>query len=395
MDKRTAGLWFRQVFSTRVVRILRRPIVLAALLWRRLLFRTTFIAITGSLGKTTTKEALADILDARGRTYRSIANQNRGLLVAMNVLRVRPWHRFAVIEIGVGGLCPMRIMARVVRPDAAIIVNVRRTHTGRFASLEACAAEKAELLQWVRPGGSAVLNGDDPLVAAMSVPRGVKVIKAGCGPSCGARATEASSCWPERLRFRVEAGGESCEVRTRQVGLHWVPALTAAIVAAASLGCSLGAAAQSMARSQPFPGRMDPVSLPNGAVLLRDDYSTSMDGLEPALRMLEEAQAERRCLLITDFSDSGMNRHKRLRHLAARVAGRLDLLVLAGDESVYGRRKVIECGMAPDAVHACATLKEAAALVKQELRAGDLMLLEGRTTEHVTRVFFAQFGTVN
>jgi UDP-N-acetylmuramoyl-tripeptide--D-alanyl-D-alanine ligase len=139
---------------------------------------------------------------------------------------------------------------------------------------------------------------------------------------------------------------------------------------------------------------MEPVSLPGGAVLIRDDCNGSMDTLEASLRILREAEATRRVLIITDFIDAGLTRKPRLRYLASAVSGWLDVLVLSGDYHEYGRRRAIEAGMHPDQVHSFAALREVAAFVKQELRPGDLALLRGRGLDHVQRIFFAQLGTV-
>jgi UDP-N-acetylmuramoyl-tripeptide--D-alanyl-D-alanine ligase len=101
------------------------PLLFAlASVWRRLLFRTTVIGITGSLGKTTTKECLADVLASRGKTFRSYHNQNAPVAVALNILRIRPWHRYAVLEIATGSPGMIERGARLARPDVAIVLNV-------------------------------------------------------------------------------------------------------------------------------------------------------------------------------------------------------------------------------------------------------------------------------
>jgi UDP-N-acetylmuramoyl-tripeptide--D-alanyl-D-alanine ligase len=389
-----AGQWIRQVAWAHIFQATEPLLFTLAALWRRLLFRTTFIAITGSVGKTTTKELLADILAARARTYRTLGNQNSCFVLALNILRVRPWHRFAVLEVGIGNPGEMRRLARTIGPDVAVILAVARTHTTGFGDLEQCAAEKALLLESLRTGGLAVLNGDDPRVAAMAGSARFRTCLAGTSPAFDLWADQASSRWPDRLSFLAHCGGETCRIQTQQLGCHWVPALTAALAVAKHVGIPLEESASELRSSAPYTGRLEPVQLPCGAIMVRDDYSASIDTFEASLKFLREARAQRRILVFTDFSDSGANRHRRLRSLANAVSGWLDVLILCGDENVYGRRKAIEAGMAPASAHGFPTLSEAAQFLRTELRSGDLVLLKGRSTDHATRVFFALLGTV-
>jgi UDP-N-acetylmuramoyl-tripeptide--D-alanyl-D-alanine ligase len=156
----------------------------------------------------------------------------------------------------------------------------------------------------------------------------------------------------------------------------------AALAAAHGLGIGLHEAAGALRPLEPFPARLQPVMLPGGAVVIRDDYNASIDAIEVSLRILEEASAERRVLVITDFSDFGRNRKQRLKFLGAKVPTLAELLVLVGEHHEYGCRRAIEGGMAPCNARGFATLREAAEFLKQELRAGDLVLLKGRTTDH-------------
>jgi len=395
VNPRILELWIKQAALGPILSRCAPVLFFVAFLWRRLLFRTTFIAVTGSVGKTTTKEFLAEILATKGRTFRTRGNQNGGYVVPVNILRVRPWHRFAVIEIGVNGPGAMRPLAQAVRPDIALILGVAaRTHTDKFRDLDQHADEKAVLLEWLNKGGVAILSGDDPRVARMTVNPRHRVCRTGTSTGFDFWIDRVSSRWPDRLCFRIHRGEETCEIQTQQVGNHWASALAAALAAAHSLGVPFCDAARVLRHAPPYTARMEPVSLPGGAVLIRDDYNGALDTLEVSLGALREAEAARRVLIITDFSDAGLTCRPRLRYLAPSISGWLDLLILSGPNSGYGRRRAIEAGMSPDRVYSFATLKECAGFVKQELRSGDLALLRGRSTDHVARVFFAQIGTV-
>lgn len=384
--------WLRQEVLGPVVRLLGPAIYWTAFLWRRLLFRTTFVAVTGSLGKTTTKELLAGILALQGPVFRTYRNQNSTGAVALNVLRVRPWHRFAVLEVAAAAPNAMRRSARLVSPGAAVILNVLKTHSTEYGSLEQHAAEKAVLLQWVRPSGFAVLNADDPLVRPMAASCPVRVIRAGTAGDCDYQASDVSSRWPGRLSFNIRHRDLTVRTATQLVGAHWQPSTLAAIAAAHALGVPLDQAAHAASLTPPFPGRLQPVQVPSGAVILRDDYNASIDTIGTSVRVLQDAQAARRLLVITGLSDFGGNRKQGLKYLAGLSPRAVEVLVLVGESAGYGRRRAIEQGLPEDQVHAFDSLRGAAEFLRNELRPGDLMLLKGRTTDHAARLFFAQLG---
>ncbi|MEN6605414.1 MAG: Mur ligase family protein, partial [Bryobacteraceae bacterium] len=343
-------LWMRQVLVGRVLRSCVPLVFALAWLWRRLLWRTTFIAVTGSLGKTTTTRLLAGILSTRGRTFHTVGNQNGGVLMPLNILRVRPWHRYAVIELGIDRPGAMLHPAMTVRPDVAVILDVAEVHTTGFDDLEQYTAEKAKLLDALAPGGLAVLNGDDPRVAGMAGRRHHRICLFGRSPEFDVWVEQGCSRWPERLRLLAHAGSRSFPIQTRLLGEHWMGPISAALAVTTRLGVDLEEAARAIERVQPYTARMDPIELPNGAVIVRDDYNGTVATSEASLKFLREVRAGRRLLIVTDISDSGTNRNSRLRWLAQAVSGWLDLLVIVGKSQAYGVRKAIEQGMRPDHV---------------------------------------------
>jgi UDP-N-acetylmuramoyl-tripeptide--D-alanyl-D-alanine ligase len=391
---RRIGLWVRREIVDRVL-FHGRPVVCAlAFVWRRLLFRTTFVAITGSLGKTTARECVAACLATRFPTACARGDTNSDGWLALSVLRVRPWHRYAVLEVAAG--MPGRMAGRLpfVRPDVAIVLGVARTHTTAYSTLEACAAEKAHLLEALRPGGLAVLNADDPRVAAMTPPAGCTVRRFGARADADVQGEAISTRWPERLSLRVSCAGETEIVQTQLVGEHWMPVVLASLAVACHAGLPLRQAATALRQVPPVVGRMQPVRLPGGATVLRDDYNAAIDTLDAGLRVLEGAAVARRILLVTDFSDFGKNRKHRLRHLARAAARSADVAVFVGESAAYGGRQAVEAGMAPERVRDFRTLEETARFLRSELGLGDLLLLKGRTTDHATRVFHALLGPI-
>ena len=387
--------WFARGSTGEPSRFITSGLSFVAAVWRRLLFRTTFIAITGSFGKTTAKECLAQMLASKGPTARSWRNQNNGAGVAASVLRVRPWHRFAVIELGTGGPGYIGPASRLVRPHIAIVLRVGRAHTGAFATLEEIAEEKAAILEGLLPGGTVLLNGDDHRVKVMAARTDRQVHLFGTDSEFAFRADGVSAQWPERLQFRFHHGTESTLVRTPYVGEHWLSSVLAALAAARICGLDLSEAGHLLAQDKPFDARLEPVELPNGAIFLRDEYNASVDSFKPAFEAMRGAKARRRVAVVSDYSESQERQRKRANQLGREAAGVAEAAVFIGESSPRAQRVAIEVGMAPELGHAFTNLQEAAAFLKTFLQPGDLVLLKGRASHHLSRLFFAQLGQVD
>jgi UDP-N-acetylmuramoyl-tripeptide--D-alanyl-D-alanine ligase len=368
--------------------------LVAAALWRRLMFRTTFVAITGSVGKTTAKNCIAAALSTRYRTVSTRGGSNHVRGVGATLFRVRPWHRYAVVEIGLGGPNQMKWFARVVRPDIAVWLSVARTHTDAFKTLDDAAREKARLVEALGSKGVAVLNADDEFVRSYARPSCSRVVWFGTCEQADIRASEVSAVWPERLAFSVHTPEGVARVPTRLVGTHWVPSVLAAIAVARECGVSTAAAAAAIARVEPHTARLSPAGTPNGAVFLRDEYNGSVDTLEPALRVFGEAAATRKILVVSDVSDSPVRPRRRVARLAARAAEFCDGAVFLGGHAHTGARAAVEAGMAPEQVRAFLSIEEAARYLGTELREGDLVLLRGRHSDHLSRLYLAQVTDV-
>lgn len=366
----------------------------AALVWRTLLFRTKFIGLTGSVGKTAAKDCLAAILSSRYPAVATIGSDNGRHGVPRTILRTRPWHRFSVIEIGTDKPGHMIRSALLVRPDIVLMLSVARTHTDAFKTLEETAAEKAKLLRFLTRRGVAVLNGDDSRVAAMARSVRSRVVLFGSSPEFDVWADDARGDWPERLEFQACSQQESHRVRTRLVGKHWVPSVTGALATSEVCGVPLAEAAKAVENVEPFRGRMQPASLDNGAVILRDECNGSVDTMVPAFEVLRRAKAARRVVVVSDCSDLKKRPRERLKHLAKAARESAEAVVFVGERASYGAKYAIAEGMRPQDVHHFVNLQDAAVFLREELKPGDLVLLKGRASHHLSRIYFALSGTV-
>jgi UDP-N-acetylmuramoyl-tripeptide--D-alanyl-D-alanine ligase len=362
-----------------------------------LLFRTRFIAITGSVGKTTTRNLLAAILcDMPALTLAATKSSNSAKQIARDLLSVRPRHRFVVLEVGTDRPGWIRRSAWLIRPDIAIILSVARTHTNNFPTLDDTAAEKAALLGRLGRKGIAILNVDDERVAAMAANCLARIVRFGCASDADVRATNVSSEWPQRLSFAIKARGVTETVRSQLVGTHWTPSVLAASAAALECGMLLHQVAGLISRVPPTTARMEPAILPSGAVILRDDFNGSLDTFIAAFETLKNAQASRKILVITTVGDSPESWDRRLTRIAVQASTVVDLLILVGEKKDTKRagKAAVVGGLPPERLHQFEHLRDVSTFLKDTLRFGDLLLLRGLMGDHVARVYHAQLREV-
>jgi UDP-N-acetylmuramoyl-tripeptide--D-alanyl-D-alanine ligase len=200
-----------------------------------------FVAVTGSCGKTTTKELIAAILSTRFRGSANPGNCNTPYHVARTILRANPRHDFCVLEVAAAyrTRVPMELPLSLIKPQIGVVTNIGMDHLSLFGSPEAIAAEKSKLVAALPPSGTAVLNADDPLVCAMGKSCAGRVVTFGLSPGATLHADEIRSEWPDRLSFRATLANQSVNVDTQLCGAHWVPNILAAMAVGELMGVPL------------------------------------------------------------------------------------------------------------------------------------------------------------
>lgn len=379
--------------SSRASRLLDFGYVVAAAAWRRLLWRTRVIAVTGSYGKTTAMRCLGSMLRSVGPTSFDPSGRNNRRALSLRLLRTRLSDRFAPIETGTNLPGALPRAALLVDPDIVVELAVDRVHSHNFENLEAIAAEKASLLSRQSRRGVAVLNADDPRVLAMREKARGRVLTFGRSPGCDLRATEVEARWPERLSFTACFEGASRRVETQLVGEHWTYSVLGALGAAVAAGVPLEQAAGAVRTVPPAPGRMYPVELPSGAWIVRDEFNESISTLDPALDVLRQARGVRRIAVLAEHYDSPLDPRGLLEDIGRRAAAAADLVVFVGKRLGPSKKAAIAAGMSPDAVHGCKNIWAAGDFLRAELRPGDLVLLRGCGQRHFERIYFRQFGS--
>ena len=195
----------------------------------------TVLALTGSQGKTSTKDVLAQVLAAAGRTVATYGSFNNELGLPLTVLRTDPATDYLLLEMGARHVGDIAASCRIAPPDVAMVLNVGKAHLGEFGSQEAIARAKGEIVEALTPDGTAVLNADDPLVAAMAGRTSARVVTFGSRPTADVRYDDVALDDHGRVGFALSVGGDRARVGLRLIGEHHAvnaAAVTAAAVAA-------------------------------------------------------------------------------------------------------------------------------------------------------------------
>jgi UDP-N-acetylmuramoyl-tripeptide--D-alanyl-D-alanine ligase len=352
------------------------------------------VAITGSVGKTTTKDMTAALLARRGPVLKTEGNLNNQYGLPLTLLRLRPEHRFAVLELGMSAAGELRALSAVARPDVAVITLVAPVHLEFFASVEAIAAAKAEILEGLVPGGVAVLNGDDPHLRRIGEAHRGQVVWFGRD-----RAFQVSAeNWRgtvHGMRFDLRLAGRSLGVALPLAGPHHLTNFLAAAAAAHQLGLTPDEIAEGAVELRPARHRGEVVRLREGVTLLDDCYNSNPVAVEAAVTALGLAARGRRVAVLGDMRELGASAAELHRRTGEAVGAKLDLLVAVGELAEHFLEGGRQAGLGADALQALPDAAAAAAAVPGLLRAGDAVLVKGSRgvkLESVVEAVIARFG---
>jgi UDP-N-acetylmuramoyl-tripeptide--D-alanyl-D-alanine ligase len=351
--------------------------------WRSQLQDLLVVGITGSVGKTSTKETVASVLERSMPTYRSAGNLNSEIGLPLSLLDVTPEHGAAVLEMGGAyALGEIRLLAEIAQPKIGVVTNIHPVHLERMGTLEAIAETKAELVDAIPEEGWAILNGDDPRVRAMADRCRGRVLFYGLEPGNDVRATDVESEGLEGTSFSLHIGEESNRVKVPLIGGHAVELALAAIAVGRSTGMDLPDMLLGLAE----PGvqvRLLIVPGPNGSQLIDDTYNASTPSVMSALGLLEAMNPTRAIAVLGDMRELGeVSEHEHV--VVGRRAGEVaDLVVTFGGLARTIAREAATTDGRFDAGPPAVTSfgleqrEELIAYLLRELRQGDVVLLKG------------------
>ena len=320
------GKFYIQVADTRLA-------LKALAAWYRSRFTLPVVQITGSAGKTTTKEMVAAVLSRRYDTLKTQANFNNDIGTPLTLLGLAPQHQAAVIETGMNHFGEIRYLGEMVRPDIAVITNVGDAHIENLGNTrQGILQAKCEIFENLAPDGIAVLNGDDPLLDTVTLPQ--TILRCGRGEGCNVRVTDVDDRGIEGIACTVTTAKASYRLMTASPGGFMIYPMAMAAAIGEALGLTGEEIAAGVAAYVPTGSRMHIIRLPEGRLLIDDCYNANPQAMTEALRLLAVTQTRRRAAVLGDMGELGeltVSAHRAIGALTGEL--HLDSVIAIGEKA--------------------------------------------------------------
>ncbi len=345
--------------------------------WWRDQFDLKVVGITGSVGKSSTKELTATVLSHRMPTHKNPGNLNNEIGLPLSVLRLNEKHKAAILEMGFYVPGEIKLLCDIAKPQIGVVTNIGTVHAERAGSISEIARGKTELVQALPPApeGLAILNYDDPLVREMKNQTEAKVFYYGLSPKADLWADQIESMGLEGIRCRMHYRDEVNYVNAPLIGRHSVYTMLRATAVALNLGITWDWIFQAFKYS-PIQLRIVTAQTKSGAVLIDDTYNASPESTLAALNLLDDLSGRKVAVLgdmleLGQYEDDG---HQRVGIRAAEIA---DEMVLVGQRSLVTRNAAINSGFKTEKTHWFENSSAAINYLSNALHAGDIVLIKG------------------
>ncbi|MFA5323705.1 MAG: UDP-N-acetylmuramoyl-tripeptide--D-alanyl-D-alanine ligase [Smithella sp.] len=355
--------------------------------WRKR-FSIPVIGLTGSSGKTTTKEMIAAITGRRKNILKTEGNLNNLIGLPQTILRLTGKHELMVLEMGTNTPGEIKRLTQIAEPDIGLITNIGPAHLAGFGSIDAVRGEKVDLFLNMPSSGIAVINLDDNAVASISEKwRGAKVTFS-MSPNADVSVKDIEKNGAKGMSFNLVIGGDAQKVEIKIVGLHHVYNAMAAAAVSFAAGIDLRTTAEGLAAFRPFSGRMETIKLLNGAFLLDDSYNANPVSVREALMTLKDLKTNHSAyVFLGDMLELGAQSdemHRKIGMLMATIG--VNALFLQGDFSEITAAGAIEGGMSRDNIFLLADDEKSLDYLKKHLKKGDWILVKGSRRMKMERI---------
>ena len=342
--------------------------------WYRDKFDLPVVQVTGSAGKTTTKEMIASVLSQRYNTLRTEGNFNNDIGAPLTLLRLMPEHQAAVIETGMNHFGEIRYLGEMVRPDIAVITNVGDAHIENLGNTrQGILRAKCEIFENLTPEGIAVLNGDDELLNTVTLPQ--TILRCGVGDGCGVRVTDIDDRGLEGVACTVTIEGEHYRLTTSAPGRYMIYPMAMAAAIGRRLGLTREEIAAGVAAYTTVGSRMHLIRLPGERLVIDDCYNANPQSMAEGLRMLAASPAQHRVAVLGDMGELGQLTAQAHRDMGA-LTRRLGLTAVAVGEKMHALTETD-----PQAQW-FATVEEAMPAIRQLFTPGTAVLVKASHAMH-------------
>ena len=346
--------------------------------WYRDKFDLPVVQVTGSAGKTTTKEMIASVLSQRYNTLRTEGNFNNDIGAPLTLLRLMPEHQAAVIETGMNHFGEIRYLGEMVRPDIAVITNVGDAHIENLGNTrQGILRAKCEIFENLTPEGVAVLNGDDELLNTVTLPQ--TILRCGVGDGCGVRVTDIDDRGLEGVACTVTIEGEHYRLTTSAPGRYMIYPMAMAAAIGRRLGLTGEEIAAGVAAYTTVGSRMHLIRLPGERLVIDDCYNANPQSMAAGLRMLAASPARNRVAVLGDMGELGQLTAQAHRDMGT-LTRRLGLTAVAVGEKMHALTETD-----PQAQW-FATVEEAMPAIRQLFTPGTAVLVKASHAMHFERI---------
>lgn len=352
--------------------------------------RLQMVTVVGSLGKTTATRAASVAL---GIPLYPRMSLNDKAFLPFQVLRISPFARRGIVEVGIDRPGQMIEFSRMVRPDVTLVTAVASQHKRSLGSIERTRDEKADMVRALPASGCAVLNADDPNVMWMGSQTNARILTYGRAADADVRLLSVEDRFPDGLALTIETDEGRRTVVSPLIGAQMAHPLLLAVAAAKAVGIPLSDSARRLEQLTAAPGRMQLFRLDNGALLIGDYSTSSVDTVEAALDALAAAPAKRKLVVLGDLTEVSVSPAEVYRGVGARVAQIAQAAAFFGEKAKSYRSGAIRAGFARDQTFV--TKRRLDAIIdwaQNEVREGDVVLLKARHNQRFDRIAHALNG---
>jgi UDP-N-acetylmuramoyl-tripeptide--D-alanyl-D-alanine ligase len=340
--------------------------------------KARIVGITGSIGKTTTKEFAASLLSKSFNVLKSEGNYNNHIGLPLSILKLEYTHTIAVLEMGMSAPGEISRLTQIAPPDIAVITNIHPVHLEFFKDIEQIAKAKKEILDGLKPGGTAILNGDDPLVKKISADWKGPRLHFGLSKSCEIRATNIRRRGIQGLSLDLFYEDKKERIHFPHFYTSFLYNFLAAVGVAQAFSTPSKHLLQQIKTLRSFAMRGKLYRLKSNITLIDDSYNSNPAALEYALKDLSELPAKRKVAVLGDMLELGKQEVKYHVRAGEQVkAHNCDVLVTVGPLSRHMAEGALKSGMKKDSVFSFSDSEETADHIESLLRAGDLVLIKG------------------
>lgn len=350
-------------------------------------YQPKVVGVTGSSGKTTTKEAIAAVLQKKYRVFKNYGSYNGRYGLPITLGDIEPDHEIAVLEMASDSFGEIARLVQITQPQVGVVTTINRTHLSVLGTLNNIASEKGRLIEALPFNGSAILNADDPHVAGMVPRTQARILTFGLTSGADVRATELKFT-TEGMNFTLEYDGKRYPGFTPLVGKHLMYPILAAVAVGLVFNVPPAVALDGLSKMQRVPGRMNLLEGKHGTLLIDDTFNSSPEAAMAALDTLGEFPHANKIAILGDMPDLGDIEKQAHLQLGDYASTRVDRLVTKGEaaQDIAAAALANHAGLGQHAVHVTFTGDDAAAAVKDLLSPDTAILVKGGVDVRLERV---------